>query len=131
MMAKTVVQYGKWSERKFSSKVIREIPNKNGIYIIRATKAFCRVRGQSDIIYIGINKKQRKDGLQGRIRQHINQKSSAGKYLDELSEKFYLKIAYKTENHEKRRCRWESEQLKKYLRSHLELPPANSSLPKE
>ena len=89
-----------------------------------------RVKGKSKIIYIGINQKQRKDGLRARILSHFNQNSSASKYINGLREKFNLQFTFTIKDNVVDRHAWKQKELNKYFKKHLELPPANSSLPK-
>ena len=116
-----------WFE--FSDDAISDVPKECGGYKIRSKKMVNRVKGTSDIVYIGINKKQRIDGLHGRIKRHIKGHSSASKYLNNLNKELGLQFAYIKIESRNARLNWEREQLIAYLEKHLELPPANSSLP--
>jgi hypothetical protein len=61
-----------WSKfnRPSKSEVLKSLPCKFGVYVLRGTTAIGRIPGASDIAYIGSACNQR--GLQGRIRQYFS-----------------------------------------------------------
>ena len=39
--------------RQGKAELIRNVPSQFGVYVVRTTKAIKRIRGESDIVYIG------------------------------------------------------------------------------
>jgi hypothetical protein len=52
------------------AELLRYVPSQFGVYVVRATKTVKRIRGESDIMYIGSACNQ--NGLRGRISQYFS-----------------------------------------------------------
>lgn len=115
---------------KFTKAEIKNIPTENGVYKIRSKEELNRVKGSSKIIYYGINTGNT-TSFRDRLNQHISGNSSPSKYLNILRKNLELEFAFCEMNNKSNIKKWEQKELRKYLKNHLELPPANSALPKE
>lgn len=64
--------FQRWSKfnRLSKSDLLTRAPTKFGVYVVRRTVAVARIRGESDIIYIGSACNQR--GLKGRFGQYYS-----------------------------------------------------------
>jgi len=111
--------------------LLNNIPDRDGVYIIRSAEPFGRYRGQSDIVYVGSSAGATR-GLKGRItfffRPGPSQYTSKRiKALLDLAERleisFRICTAMEARNLEKAI-------IKQYVEDHLELPPYNRSEPR-
>jgi hypothetical protein len=64
--------FGSWGRfnRQSKSNLLERIPAKIGVYVIRTTIAVRRIRGESDIAYVGSACNQ--NGLRGRLNQYFS-----------------------------------------------------------
>lgn len=108
------------------------ISNDSGVYIIKEENSVGRVKGKSDIIYIGQGKlKDRLYGILGYFYGKSNEKiwpHTAKKEIFRLlsEEKKNLFVSYCITKNPKK---LEKELLHKYEKYHIELPPLNKALP--
>ena len=108
----------------FNEKVVQNVPKQKGIYVLRKARGrpFGRLRGQSDLMYIGSTEAQ--GGLKQRMRQywHPGPTQWTNKRIKGISKKHEMEVAW---------ClcdepgNLEHELLHKYLKGHDELPPLN------
>ncbi len=115
---------------------IPPIPAKHGVYILRASRPLGRVRGFSDVIYIGQSGGGERSGKQGigpgnggpgrlfntRGPDKLVREKIEGLYSDE---EFIVECSF-TENIDPEAI--EEALLAAYLQTHCELPPANHQL---
>ncbi|MEM0149194.1 MAG: hypothetical protein QW346_02935 [Candidatus Micrarchaeaceae archaeon] len=96
--------------------------NENGVYCMRLQEAICRVKGKSDIAYIG----SATNGFKTRFRGYMNpgptQKTNIR--VKEFSRKYKLEVSFLVTDKPKF---YESLLLEEYLADHDELPPLNHS----
>lgn len=95
-----------------------------GVYIIRTDKSFGRLKGSSDILYIG--KTNTKGGFKTRMKQYFNPGPSQltniriNNFLN--NNHVFMEILFLKDNDPES---LERDLLKKYMEEHLELPPFN------
>lgn len=139
-------KYRTWYLETYNTKNgINELKNKNipavhGVYIIRSSQPLNRVKGKSDIIYIGQSGGGIKGGKQGlgpkgNSRGRLfNTRSSHEIHVRKKIEKLFLNSKFKLEyfivKDKKRIMIIEENLLVAYFKDHFELPPANHQLPK-
>ena|SRR5437879_9416611 len=65
-------RFGAWEAFTLAREqmLLRDLPTVPGVYSMRLSKAEARLRGSSDIAYIG--KATNRNGVQGRIRQYFH-----------------------------------------------------------
>jgi hypothetical protein len=113
--------------------LILKLPKDEGIYVVRADKPISRIKGQSDIVYIGRGRIQSR--IQQLLRSHlpINYRNYLTKHTareafertlneTELELEFSYVIVDMEEVGET-----ESELLKLYCKDHIEPPPCNNT----
>lgn len=108
----------------FSKESLKDAPVQHGIYIFRSaqSKPFGRLRGQSDILYIGSTKGSR--GLRGRLQQYFSpgHRQFTNIRIHAMAKKYAMEIAW---------CPYaeagnlELQLLRRYFEDHDELPPLN------
>jgi hypothetical protein len=110
------------------------IPAKRGVYLIRNSKPICRVRGSSDIMYIGQSGGGLRAGLQGIGPGNggpgrLFNTRGPDEWVRKEIEKFYpsetccVECYFTSPAEDPRKI--EESLLRAYLKTHLELPPAN------
>jgi hypothetical protein len=108
------------------STLLSRVPKKFGVYILRKTTVVRRVRGESDIIYIGSACNQ--NGLQGRLRQYFSPGPT------QRTNKRILALVTDSEEYEIGWCELaaksdavglEQRLLERYFENHGERPPQN------
>ncbi|MHA1410264.1 MAG: hypothetical protein ACTSQY_08185 [Candidatus Odinarchaeia archaeon] len=110
----------------FNRQTIKNAPAMNGVYVIRMFdgQSFGRVKGESDIVYIG--KAKRKNGLKVRVADYFRKSSRTTTEfrINRFANKFDLDISWQI-------CQkpedLEMTLLKRYEEEHYELPPLNRS----
>jgi len=115
---------------RITVKNIERVPKKlRGVYIIKQNKAFRRIKGESDIIYIGQGKVQdRLWAITGCFFKegknwHHTAKEEIYRLIREENKR--LKFAF----YITKKCKMlEDKFLKKYEKDHIELPPLNKSI---
>jgi hypothetical protein len=124
------MEYLRWSARHPLSKgELSGIPKQPGVYRIVTSEPFGRLRGQSDIIYIGCSCK----GIQGlwlEIGNLLNPQRQHF-YTLEPMRKSGLQLEYEyvtTSPNEAEDIEYHL--LDRYEQEHLELPPANRAKPR-
>ena len=115
------------------------IPHERGVYLFRAPHPICRVKGKSDVIYIGQSGGGKRGGAQGigagnggpgRLFNKRGQDKVVREYIESLfPQEDFLVECYFTANDEDAE-ETERRLLLAYLRTHFELPPANHTLKK-
>ena len=126
----------KWSYLAGQFQILKRanppIPAKHGVYLIRI-KPICRVRGTSDIMYIGQSGGAGRGGLQGigpgnggpgRLFNTRGPDEWVRKEIERLYPSTCCVECYFTSLGEDPR-KIEESLLRAYLKTHLELPPAN------
>jgi excinuclease UvrABC nuclease subunit len=120
--------FGTW--RAFTiraeGELLRQFPTSPGVYSMRFTRADSRLRGESDIAYIGKGTNQ--NGLQGRIRQYFHpgwQQSTNLAMKARLLEGVALELAYVVTHDAGEAVDLESELLLAFEAEHGERPPFN------
>lgn len=114
--------FGSW--RPFESQIVREAPQVIGVYVLRQAdgKLVCRLRGESDILYIGSTTSQ--GGLRQRLMQYFHPGPTqwTNQRLNSFLKKYAMEVAW---------CpcgeptNLEHDLLRKYMIDHDELPPFN------
>lgn len=105
------------------SKAASAAPRRPGVYVFRLTnRSFGRLRGSSDVLYIGATTKS-KGGLQQRLN---DPRDWLSRVLSEVGpvEVGWIELKSPWEARVK-----EAEVLKRYLHDHVELPPFNRQQP--
>jgi len=108
----------------FNKETVKSVPGQHGIYIFRMaqSKRFGRLKGESDILYIGSTKGGR--GLRGRLQQYLHPGPTqwTNKRIHEMAKKYDMEIGW---------CLCEEasnlelQLLHRYFEDHDELPPLN------
>jgi len=123
------MEYLRWSTRRSLNKsTLSEIPKQSGVYRIVTKGPFGRLRGQSNIIYIGCSCK----GTQGLWLEIGNLLNPQRKHFYTLKaiREFGLQLEYEyVATTAKRAKDIEYHLLDHYGSKHLELPPANRAKP--
>jgi hypothetical protein len=108
----------------FDKRSIKSAPQQIGVYIIRKAEGQCfgRLRGESDILYIGSTKSE--GGLKKRLQHYFHPGPTqwTNRRINELANKYRMEVAW-CPCSEPRNL--EHELLKRYLKEHDELPPFN------
>ena len=107
--------------------LLSKVPRSMGVYAFRHAEPFSRVRGSSDILYIG--SATNRNGLRGRIGQYFSpgptQRTNQRILALITQEKGAYSVSW-VETHEIARAKaFEQDLLGKYLQEHGELPPQN------
>jgi len=112
-------------------RLIGELPQSDGVYVIRSSRSFGRYRGESDIVYVG-SSTNATGGLKGRAKFFFRPGRSQYTSLrikalldraEELEISFRVCLAIEARSLEKGI-------LKQYVDDHWELPPYNRSQPR-
>ena len=115
------------------------IPPKHGVYLLRAPNPICRVKGASNVIYVGQSGGGKRSGAQGigpgnggpgRLFNKRGHDKVVREYIEGLfpQEEFLVECHF-TRNHEDPE-EIEGRLLLAYFRTHFEFPPANHTLKK-
>ena len=105
---------------------------KNGVYAFRLKEPFARLKGDSNIIYIGQAnhnpKKNKRHGLLHRLQNYKQNNHGGSRRLKDIIQEFggeeSIEYSYKISEKPKET---EKELLDSYYEKHLELPPMNRS----
>lgn len=108
----------------FNKETVESAPGQHGIYIFRTaqSKRFGRLKGESDILYIGSTKGGR--GLRGRLQQYFSpgHRQLTNIRIHAMAKKYDMEIAWYP-------CaeagNLELQLLRRYIDDHDELPPLN------
>lgn len=118
--------FSKWL--RWNSRIPDSAPNCCGVYALRLPINFGRLKGDSDIVYVGCTKKAT-GTLANRLRKHTKS-SGISTQLSKISEwRSDLEIAWKTQASASDASHAERVLLEGYLQDHLELPPLNRKFP--
>lgn len=113
--------------------LILKLPKNKGIYVVRADKPISRIKGQSDIIYIGRGR------IQSRIQQLLRSylpinfrnylsKHTAREAFDRVLNETELELEFSyVIVHTEEVKETESRLLKLYCKDHIEPPPGNNT----
>jgi excinuclease UvrABC nuclease subunit len=109
---------------KFDEQLLRLAPEQSGVYIFRhaGAKMFGRLRGESDILYIGSTESH--GGLKQRFSHYLHPGPTqwTNQRIHDLSKRYPLEIAWFVCDNP---INIENSLLKQYLSEHDELPPLN------
>ncbi len=118
-------EFSDWID--LTSQDITIVPTKPGVYAIRMKNGvrFGRLRGESDIVYMGRTAK----GLRGRLRQYFNPDPTqlTNRRVNQLMRRYDLEVAWKEDQNP---SITEHNLLLQYVTDHDELPPLNRQYPK-
>lgn len=121
MDSASIVGFSDWYS--WPGSALEKASQSPGVYVFRIKGSSCgRLLGHSDLIYVGTTTKQ---GLNGRLRDHANQKDGRHWLIRIPNEVGKLEVAWLTlGTHDAARIK-ESDLLAQYAREHIELPPGN------
>jgi hypothetical protein len=113
--------------------VISNAPSTPGVYVFKLAggESLCRLKGKSDIVYIGRTKKGkvRTGSVQRRLKQHLRtreDKIDIGYRIERvLKEIGRLEVAWRSFDADADAQSHEAELLERYDTDHIELPPLN------
>lgn len=108
------------------AELLRKVPSQFGVYVVRATKAVKRIRGESDVVYIGSACNQ--NGLRGRISQYFSPgptQITNRRILGLVGESADYEIGWLAVAAKSRAVGLEQELLERYFTDHGERPPQN------
>ena len=128
MNSTELVDYSTWLG--WFRRAVRQVPQKPGVYIFRLIRGatLARLKGNSDIIYIGSTKKGKRT-LRDRLKDHLSPRGDRrdlGYRLKRvIKEVGSVEVACKVfDSHEGARA-CERQLLKRFEQDHIELPPLN------
>ena len=108
----------------FNKETVKSAPGQHGIYIFRMaqSKRFGRLKGESDILYIGSAKGGR--GLRGRLQQYFSpgHRQLTNIRIHAMAKKYDMEIAWYPYAEA---SNLELQLLRQYFEDHDELPPLN------
>ena len=148
--------FGVWikivKDKKHNKDLILKLPKKKGVYVIRTDKLIPRIKGESDIIYIGQEKIQNRIQLLLRSYLPLNFRNYFNRHttregFERILEETELKLEFSyvlidigspkanslelaTSNSFKEDAiakKIESRLLERYCRDHIEPPPLNNT----
>jgi hypothetical protein len=109
---------------------IEKAPDVQGAYVLRRAQGqrFGRLRGESDIMYIGSS--EGKHGLRRRLRffLHPGRRQLTSQRINEMAKKYEMEVAW-CPCDEARNL--EHQLLQRYVLDHDELPPLNHAEPRQ
>lgn len=117
---------GKFSDwYPLDKKGIRNAPQHPGVYIIRKAQGrrFGRLKGKSDILYIGSCKGRK--GLRQRLQRYLHPGSTqwgTNRRVNQLAKEYQMEVAWCPCDEPRN---FEHDLLIQYLKDHDELPPLN------
>jgi hypothetical protein len=112
-----IAQLSAWES--WPHPALTRAPETPGVYVFRLSKCFGRMQGESDIVYIGLAKKN----IKGRIGRH--RYTAIGLVLKIFRNVGTLQVAWKSCSRQSDAMSLESTLLGRYAREHIELPPSN------
>ena len=98
-------------------------PETPGVYIFRLSTSFGRMQGSSDIVYVGLAKKNL------RKRLELHRRTAIGLFAKVYGEGGTLQVAWKSCREQSEAMVLECRFLLKHRRDHIELPPLNRQQP--
>ena|ERR1700674_3954964 len=94
------------------------------VYAFRTPLVFGRVKGESDLVYIG-------SGTGRRLESHLSKRPKSDR-LNRIAQEYGgLEVSWKQFATKADAIELESKLLDKYQHEHLELPPVNRNVPKK
>lgn len=121
-LKKTHPNLSKWL--KFNEQILPKVPKKKGVYVIRLEnkKNFGRLKGQSDVLYIG--KTEAQNGLKQRISFYFRPGKTqlTNMRINSMQKKYKMEIAWLTSDDSNN---LEHKLVNAYMEDHHELPPFN------
>lgn len=130
--------WSNWGALSNPEEVWNAVPDQHGIYILRANKPIPRIRGESDILYVGITITNQ-FGLRKRLYDHARSSNEYNRHLSSASRfiapdllgsiGISIEYSYCLEGDLEARKQAEANLLNAYRQRHIELPPGNSNLP--
>jgi len=125
-LSKTYKGLSEW--QPFNEESVKSALKQYGTYILRMAqgKCFGRLKGESDILYIG-STEEGKRGLRGRLQQYLRPGPTqlTNKRIDEMAKKYDMEIAWCLCREGREASNLEFKLLHQYLDDHDELPPLN------
>jgi len=113
--------------RQWKPQVVQSAPRKSGIYLFRMAQPFPRLKGMSDIVYIGCTTSQRT--ISDRLKDHLSVREierNTAYYLERVQcEVNAIEVSWKTFEKPTGAKDAERNLLEKYVADHIELPPLN------
>jgi excinuclease UvrABC nuclease subunit len=108
--------------QKWGPAVVERAPGQPGVYIFRLAESFRRLKGDSDLIYVGSG------SLRNRLRNHLTGRGDVNRRLERVAREIgTLELAWRTHATAQEAKDNEGELLAVYDSEHLELPPLNRS----
>ncbi len=108
----------------FNEETVKSAPKRSGTYIFRVTQSKCfgRLKGESDILYIGSTEGEH--GLRERLQQYLHPGHTqwTNKRIHAMAEKYDMEIAWYLCGEA---SNLELQLLHRYFEDHDELPPLN------
>jgi hypothetical protein len=121
-------------EYEYNRDIILNLPKEQGVYVVRTTKFILRIKGHSDILYIGRGVIQRR--IQALLRSHLplnfrdyTNKHSAREAFERVLNELGLEIeiSFMLTKDSKKAKDLESSLLRKFCQDHIEPPPLNNT----
>ena len=105
------------------------IPHNHGVYIIRASVKLSRVKGKSDLVYIGQSGGKPRGGIQGIGGRIFNRRGQEMWILSHIERMypnsiFFIECYFSNKKEDPKQI--EDNLLRAYLHTHYELPPGNN-----
>jgi hypothetical protein len=128
MNSNELVDYPSWLG--WFRKAVDHAPEKPGVYIFRLirTPTLARLKGHSDIIYIGSTKKGERT-LRDRLKDHLRprgDKRDLGYRLKRVTDEAgSVEVAWRVFDSHDSAQECERQLLKRFEKDHIELPPLN------
>jgi len=124
MNSEQLKQKGFFSWFPFTDHGVGKAPKQSGVYALRKARGalFGRLRGESDILYIGST--EARGGLKQRLRQYLHPGPTQWTNLRiyQLAKKHEIEVGWYSCNEP---GNVEHQLLQQYLQEHDELPPLN------
>ena len=124
----SITEWSDWYPLDLQSLTVA-VPDSPGIYEVRTDFEFGRLRGSSQMVWIGSAKRSLKQRL---LRQRVSDPdrylSRTEKWLRQAGHTLEFRYATAADGTTARRL--EAEELRDYEEEHWELPPGNADLPR-
>lgn len=118
--------FSDWAD--FNDLTVKRAPATKGVYVLRLKggRDFGRLKGRSDIVYIG----KTEAGIRGRLRQYLNPGPTqiTNQRVNQLMKRHDLEVAWKEDQNPNTT---EHNLLLQYVKDHDELPPLNRQYPEK
>jgi hypothetical protein len=102
---------------------LERAPETSGVYVFKLSRCFGRMRGESDIVYVGLAEKS----IKGRLGSH--RYTEIGLSTNLVEDFGTLQVAWKPCGSDSEARFMESTILGRHRRDHVELPPFNRQQP--